>query len=113
MKQKSIESLFLDICDQARWNGLVKVGLLSSCRRTKDNLWMQPGYFYNKLPEDVKNRIKEELKSKHAQVPLMSELLCGQITPWWEVKPDYRKDKEAFELELMKHGWKPDFRHKI
>lgn len=113
MKQKSIESLFLDVCDKAMWDGANKLGSFCSIRREREHPCTKPGYFYNKLPEDVKERLKNELKSEHTQTPLAIMISCGQVTPWWDHKYNYRKDKEKFELELMKHGWKPDFSHKI
>lgn len=111
MPEKSIKGLFLDICDQAQWNGHVLIGGLSSLRRDKNHPWMKPGYYYNNLPEEIKERLKKELKSEHVQDMLLSTKLYGPVEPWWDRKSDWHKrEMLKFEEELMRHGWKPDFR---
>ncbi len=110
-KEQSIQSLFIDICDQAQWSGHILVGYLSSIRRKPTDPAMRPGYFYNNLPEEVKERLKKELKSEHAQDMLLSTKLYGPVEPWWDRKSDrHKKEMLKFEEELMRHGWKPNFK---
>jgi hypothetical protein len=114
MPQKSIQALFIDICDQARWDGYLMFGMLSSLRRNKDHPERKPGLFYSRLPEEVKERIRKELKSEHAQSPLKDMLLYGDIIPY-DVDTNrhidyWKREMLKFEHELMKHGWKPNFK---
>lgn len=110
MPEKSIKGLFLDICHHAEWSGYVLVGGLSSIRRKPTDPAMRPGYFYNNLPKEVKERLKNELKSEHVQDMLLSTKLYGPVEPWWDRKSDWHKrEMLKFEEELMKHGWKPNF----
>lgn len=72
----------------------------------------QPGYFYNRLSEEVKERIRNELKPEHMQSLLYKFVAWGPVIPWEEqrildAKDGFKREKLKFELELMKHGWRP------
>lgn len=115
--KQSIQGLFTEICDQAFWNGTALWGMHTSIRREADHPERKPGLFYSRLPQEVKDRLKNELKSEHANFILTSLLRCGkdgQPLPWWEEKRAnadtwIRGEKLKFEAELMKHGWKPNY----
>jgi len=90
---------------------MVLLGGLSSIRREPTHPSMRPGYFYNSLPDEVKERLKNELKSEHVQNMLLSTKLYGPVEPWWDRKSDrHKKEMLKFEEELMRHGWKPNFK---
>jgi len=95
----SIQSLFLDICEQARNDGEVKFGYLSSIKRNILDPQRKPGKFYNQLPEHIKERIRKELKSEHAQDPLRSMMVYGDIV---ENGVNCHREILKFELELLK-----------
>lgn len=110
---KSIQTLFAEICYSAYINGLYKVSGFNT-RVDRDCPSMRPGYFYNSLPEDVKERIKNELTSESIKKSIsLCVLFSPPIEPWWDCasknKSYIKEEKLKFELELMKRGWKPSF----
>jgi hypothetical protein len=112
---KSIQRLFYDICDTAFHMAIIHHGCLSSMRRDKNHPSMQPGYWYNNLPEEHKERLKNELKSEHvANVGLMTWCEPNACLPWYDRQVERGKDmvreeKLKFEQELLRNGWKPNY----
>jgi hypothetical protein len=115
MPEKTIRSLFLDVCEGARWDGILLFGVLSSKRTDPSHPTMRPGYYYNNLPEDIKERLRNELKSEHAQDILLSVKLYGHVESWWNLNTSefYKKECLKFEQKLIRHGWKPNFSFSI
>lgn len=112
MTKRSIQGLFTDICYNAIWDGYWVVSG-DSIRKNRDHPSRQLGYYYNSLPEEIKKRLREELKSEHVQSPLRVMLTCGDVIPWDDpnkYRGWHKKEMLKFEEELMRHGWKPSFK---
>ena len=110
----SIQTLFAEVCYFALLNGEMVVSGHSVVRKERTHPTMRPGYYYNNLPEWMKERIKNELTSEVAQKAVPRVLFeCNPVEPWWDATNSNRrfvkKEKLKFEIELMKHGWKPNF----
>jgi hypothetical protein len=63
---KSIKGVLVDICEMAYQQGLRDFGITSSYLRSVNDPRMKPGAFYNSLSPEIKERIKNELKSEDA-----------------------------------------------
>jgi hypothetical protein len=83
--EKTIDQIFQEVCISAFEDGMRNFGLCSSLRHPRNSEKYKPGYFYNSLPFDVKERIKKELRSEHAQNILRSIKEFGHLKPWWEL----------------------------
>jgi len=105
--EKTIQQVFNEVCIQALQDGNYNFGICSSLRRPQNSPQYQPGWFYNQLPQEVKDRIKNELRPEHAQNLLRQVKEWGQHEPWWErdAKSGERMlthEKLKFEFEVLK-----------
>jgi len=86
-----------------------------SIRRDQSHPTMQPGYYYNNLPEHIKERLKNELTSEIIKTSVLSLFLrCGPIHAWWDesvhiqrLQEMLREEKLKFEAKMIEAGWKP------
>lgn len=114
IRNQSIQSLFTEVCDSAYWNGYLRISRHHmGCRPSAEHI--KPGYYYNQLPDWIKERLKNELTSDIAKnVVLRLFLEAGPNEPWWDHKAEserfFRREKKKFEAELMKHGWQPNYK---
>lgn len=115
MFKKNVKAVFAEVCHNAYWNG---VHYASGHHRRTDRTdpRMQPGYYYNNLPEETRELLKNELTSDITKDLMISVFKdCGPNEAWWEPRAKtgdnwVSREKLKFEAELMKHGWQPNYK---
>jgi catalase len=72
---QTIKRLYEDICESAYWDGYWRV---SQRRYDRTDPQVQPGYYYNNLSEEIKERLRKELTSEIIRTSVLNLFLkCG------------------------------------
>lgn len=114
--ESPVKDVFNKICLLA-WEDGAREFYFRGTRYPRDHETYKPGYFYSKLPQAIKDKIKAELTSDNAGgLTIRDFLLCGPIEPWWiqdekRWKRQLKHEKLKFEYEVLKIRPTPKLRH--